>query len=498
MSDGKKCVIIGSGLGGLSTGVILARHGYRVTVLEQGRRIGGCLQCFERRGVRFETGMHFIGSALPGQTLYRLMRYLGIADIPLSPLDTTGYDIIRLGDSEFRYANGTDAFVDTLATQFPAERDNLHRYMEIVGQVAAMSSLHTLDPEAHEFNLDSHYHTVNVNSVVDSLFDDPLLRQVIVGNIPLYAGQRDMTPFAQHAFIHDFYNSSAFRVVGGSDCIADRLADIIRANDGEVRADSRVTAIRCNDELATSVVVNDSEAVDADIIISDIHPARLMQLLDTRLLRPAFRQRMMSLPNTPSCFTVYIKFKPGTIPYMASNYYSYRTSPWDYHSTVDEAWPANYLYMHGCTEPDQRYATTATLLAFMDIGELAPWLDTTSGRRGADYEAYKERMARRLIDRLGQDFPDTPGAIEAYYTSTPLTYRDYTGTVDGSIYGVARDITLGPAGRVPYRTRIPNLLLTGQNTNSHGILGVIAGSIVTAAGLLTPRTVYDSILASNE
>ena len=99
MNDGKKCVIIGSGLGGLSTGVILARHGYRVTVLEQGRRIGGCLQCFERRGARFETGMHFIGSALPGQTLYRLMRYLGIADIPLSPLDTTGYDIIRLGDS---------------------------------------------------------------------------------------------------------------------------------------------------------------------------------------------------------------------------------------------------------------------------------------------------------------------------------------------------------------------------------------------------------------
>ena len=41
----KKVIIIGSGLGGLSTGVILAKNGYRVTVLEQATQVGGCLQC---------------------------------------------------------------------------------------------------------------------------------------------------------------------------------------------------------------------------------------------------------------------------------------------------------------------------------------------------------------------------------------------------------------------------------------------------------------------
>ena len=46
----KKVVVIGSGLGGLSTGVILAKNGYQVTVLEQGQQIGGCLQCFSRYG----------------------------------------------------------------------------------------------------------------------------------------------------------------------------------------------------------------------------------------------------------------------------------------------------------------------------------------------------------------------------------------------------------------------------------------------------------------
>ena len=66
-------VIIGSGLGGLACGVILAKNGYQVAVLEQGSQIGGCLQCFNRGKAKFETGMHIIGSASEGQTLDRLL-----------------------------------------------------------------------------------------------------------------------------------------------------------------------------------------------------------------------------------------------------------------------------------------------------------------------------------------------------------------------------------------------------------------------------------------
>ncbi len=68
----KKCVIIGSGLGGLSCGCILAKNGYEVTVLEKDRQIGGCLQCFHRGDTVFDTGMHYIGSAEPGQVLHTI------------------------------------------------------------------------------------------------------------------------------------------------------------------------------------------------------------------------------------------------------------------------------------------------------------------------------------------------------------------------------------------------------------------------------------------
>lgn len=73
----QRCVVIGSGLGGLSCGAVLSSNGYDVTVLEQQSQIGGCLQCFNRRGIKFETGMHFIGSADHGQVLDRLLRFFG-------------------------------------------------------------------------------------------------------------------------------------------------------------------------------------------------------------------------------------------------------------------------------------------------------------------------------------------------------------------------------------------------------------------------------------
>ena len=73
-----KVIVIGAGLGGLTCGYILQKNGYDVTVLEQGTQIGGCLQCFYRKGAKFETGMHFIGSALPGQTMHSVMKYFDL------------------------------------------------------------------------------------------------------------------------------------------------------------------------------------------------------------------------------------------------------------------------------------------------------------------------------------------------------------------------------------------------------------------------------------
>ena len=137
-----------------------------------------------------------------------------------------------------------------------------------------------------------------------------------------------------------------------------------------------------------------------------------------------------------------------------------------------------------CHEDKARWAKSGVILSYMNMDDVAPWVGTHVGRRGDDYEAFKTRHAERLLDEVEKHFPRLRAAIDSYYTSTPLTYIDYTGTEGGSMYGVAKDITMGAVGRVPYRTKIPNVLLAGQNVNSHGMLGVLVGTIVTCSELV--------------
>jgi len=496
----QRVVVIGSGLGGLSCGLILSRNGYQVTVLEQGTQVGGCLQCFSRHGVKFETGMHFIGSADEGQVLNRLLRYLNVLDdISLSRLDPTGYDVISLAGQRFRYANGRQSFVDTLAADFPGQRQSLERYCQLVEQVAQASSLHSLRkadsgtaPLTMEFQLRS------MNDVLDEYISDPLLRSVLAGNLPLYAAERNKTPFSTLAFVSEFYNQSAFRVVGGSEKIGISLASSIKAGGGDVLTQKRVTTICCDDKRAVGVVTEDETFYPADIVIAAIHPARLIEMCSSPLLRPAYRRRIQMLPETVGGFSVYLRFKPGTMPYMNHNFYSYRNNtPWGCEIYTDEQWPKGYLYMHFCNSDKQQWAESGVILSYMNYSEVAPWQGTPIGRRGSHYEQFKHDHAERLISVVEQDFPGFRQSIEDYATSTPLTYRDYTGTEGGSMYGIAKDISLGPASRVHHRTKIPNLLLAGQNINSHGILGVLVGTVVTCSELLTSEHIFREIVKAN-
>ena len=62
------------------------------------------------------------------------------------------------------------------------------------------------------------------------------------------------------------------------------------------------------------------------------------------------------------------------------------------------------------------------------------------------------------------------------------------------MYGIAKDVTLGNAGRVPHRMKVPNVLQTGQNINSHGMLGVLVGAVVTTGELIDKPVLYKQII----
>ncbi|MDR1416433.1 MAG: NAD(P)/FAD-dependent oxidoreductase [Prevotellaceae bacterium] len=491
----KHVVVIGSGLGGLTCGYILAKNGYRVSVLEKNAQLGGCLQNFVRHGVKFETGMHYIGSMEEGQTLHRFFRYLSLLPhVKLRALDRMAYDVISIAGERFSFANGEENFVETLAQRFPSERSNLQRYFQLINGVAASSPLYSLQYSSAIALLNPAHIKRSASEFIESVTANKLLQQALAGNLPLYAGVKDKTPLYIHALITNFYNASTYRIAGGSDVIAHALVRSIRAMGGCARANAQVTGIKCDDSKAVSVVLKDGEEITGDYFISNMHPLRTLELLDTHLIRKSYRQRIAGLQNTVSNFTVYIHFKKNSLPYFNSNLYHYNEpNVWEGGGYAQDKWPGSFLYMHLCSSVDQQHADAAILMTYMNFADVAKWEGTRIGQRGEDYEALKRKKAELMLNELEKQMPGTRANIERYYTSTPLTYRDYTGTEKGSMYGILRDCTEPVQSMVSQRTKISNLLQTGQNINSHGILGVIIGAIITSGELLGVNNILKQI-----
>ena len=334
--------------------------------------------------------------------------------------------------------------------------------------------------------------TTSVNDFIASFTTNELLQNVLVGMIPLYNGVKHKTPLYVHAFINDSNMNGVYRIVGGSDQIANSLISSIHSFGGEVFASSKVARMICDSYKATGIMLENGTQVASDYIISNTHPEITVDMIDSHLIRPMYRKRICQMEQTAANFTVYLKFRDNTVPYMNHNYYHYNGDEiWNGEKYTEQDWPRGYLYMHLCPSQPVQYAQAGEILTVMRYDEVAQWADSKVERRGKAYKEFKRRKAEKVLAQLERDFPGTLANVEAYYTSTPLTYIDYTGTKEGSMYGVLRDVN---TPRILHRTKIPNLFLTGQNINAHGIKGVIIGAIITCSELLGRDFILRQIL----
>jgi all-trans-retinol 13,14-reductase len=488
-------VIVGTGLGGLVCGYILGKNGYKVILLEKNAQIGGCLQSFQRNGILYDTGMHYIGGMDKGQVLNRLFSYLDLNEnVKLRKLDENGFDIISFPDKQYSFAMGFENFSEKLSANFPKESLHIKSYSESIQKIAHESSLYNLQEVKNNSYLEVESIKTSVNEFLESITPNKTLQNVLAGNLPLYAGVKDKTPLYIHALINNLYIQSAYRIVGGSQSIANSLANSIKLMGGEVLTNSEVTEFGCNTLGITSVRLKNGETIEGKQFISNIHPQATFDKLNTPFIRNVFKERISKLDNTISNFTVYIKFKKNTVKYLNSNFYHYNTeNVWDCNNYTQQQFPINYLFMHIPASVDSIYSDGAFLISYMHFEEVRKWLGTKIGQRGKEYEEFKAEKANLLLNNLQKSFPGILSDIEAFSSSTPLTYNDYTATKDGSMYGVLRDKNFPTQTLVSQRTRIPNLFMTGQNINSHGMLGVTIGAIITCAEFLGINNIIKDI-----
>ncbi len=479
-------VIAGSGLAGLQCAFILSREGYNVCLLEKNNQLGGCLQTFKRDNCVFDTGMHYIGSVEEGQVLGNLFRFFDLnGKLNLRKLDENAYEVIRYNDKEFRFPNGYREFSEAMAGYFPGERDAINKYTGKIREISNSADLIRLNELPGRRTGYFNYFSEGINDFLDSITGNKDLKKVLLGNSALYAGVKEKTPLYTPMIIHSTYIESAYRFVDGGSQVSDRLAEGIIKNGGTILKNARVERFLFNSGAVSAVQVNGNEKIEGRYFISGIHPKAMLPLLADVPLKPAFFRRIEEIEDTYSIFSVYLAMKEKSLEYINSHYYIHRNDDaWQGDKYDEKKWPESYWIHFSPSSVSEKYGTAIIVSGYMKWDEVRRWENTTVEQRGDDYREFKLRKAEQMLSALEAEFPGIRSKIKSFYTSTPLTYRDYTGTFRGSMYGLLKDYSNPLKTMLMPRTRIPNLFLTGQNINIHGVVGVTIGSVITCGELI--------------
>lgn len=468
-------VIIGSGLGGLVCGSLLAREGKRVLILERHSQPGGCMQGYQRKGLSYDTGLHYVGGLGENQRLHKVFSHLGLMNLPWVRLDADGFDIITIGQETFRFAEGYDQFVETLSERFPKEREALQQYVRMLKAVEEVS-IESQDM----FQLFGQ----NAYDYLNETFHDSLLVNVLSGSSWKMELRRESLPLFTFAHGNSSFIGSSWRLRGSGNLLVDTLAETIRSAGGEIICGVEVEELIERNGKIEAVRCKNGETYEGRVFISDIHPAQTFAMIkESQLVKNLLRRRINSMENTVGMFTVSLMMKPDALRYFNHNKYIYeKPNVWTVAEETDHV--GGVMVSARVPEDGSEYVRQIDLLTPMQWNTCKRWNNTRIGRRGEDYEQMKARLANECIALAEREIPGLRQMTGAIYTSTPLTWHDYTMTPDGSAYGVRKDSRNLMMTMLSPRTPIPNLLLTGQNLMLHGVEGVTMTALKTCGELL--------------
>lgn len=484
-------VIIGSGLGGLECAHILSKAGMSVLLLERGTQAGGCLQSYRRLGLAFDTGFHYVGGLDEGQSLHSAFRHLGLLRLPWQRLDNH-FDRVTIGNQTFSFAQGYDAFVETLTAAFPAERDALNKYADMLKQCGEQQ-FDALNPQTGESSVLSRFFETSAYQYLTETFHDPLLINVLCGTSLKMELRKESLPLFTFAHGNGSFIESSWRLKGDGSLIVNSLTDGIRMHGGEIICNTEVRELVEKDGKLVHAVCSNGEIYEGTIFISNIHPAVTCNLVkQSSRMKKVYRSRITHLENTFGMFTVSLRIKPQTLRYFNWNQYIYKEPDvWTFHLKNNPV--SGVLVSCRIPEDGSKYVQQVDLLTPMNWSECEQWSHTEVGRRGEDYKAMKKRVADECITLAGRFIPGLRDRITGCYTSTPLTYRNYTLTPEGSAYGLRKDFRNPIITLLSPRTPIPNLLLTGQNLMLHGLHGVTMTALFTCAEVLGKEPIWNIV-----
>ncbi len=502
-------IIIGSGMGGLTTAALLSELGWKVCVLEQHYTAGGYTHSYERQGYEWDVGVHYIGDVGTRTRTRRMFDFLSGGKLEWAPMDKE-YDRFFVGDKVFSAVAGKQAFRDNLVGFFPKEERAIDAYLELLADVSGALTAHSMgrvlkpwqqavtSPFMKMRTPDTMYR--NTYEVLSELTDDQDLIAVLCGQWGDMGLPPKQSAFMMHAMIARHYLYGGYYPIGGSWRIAESIIPMIQNGGGEVFTYARVNNILLENGKVKGVEMADGHCIDCACVISSagtentfnhLLPADAVDNFGYRELLPTVRPSFAHL-----CIYIGLKESAQQLGLPKTNFWIYPHNDFDaaverFVADKNAPFPVVYISFPSAKDPDylNRHPGTATI----EIVAPAPykwfeeWQGSTWGKRGEAYDALKAEFGERLMQHLYDKLPQLNGKVDYYEVSTPLSTDWFAGYQRGELYGLDHTAErlqqkwLGP------RTKIPGLWLTGQDVLTAGVTGAMMSGLLTTMAMVGMR-----------
>ena len=509
-------IIVGSGLGGLSTAACLAAAGKSVLVLEQHEIVGGCSQTFRRKGIwEFDCGVHYVGGCVPGSdgTIPTVLRGLGVEDrIAWSKLDDAGMDTVHFPEHQFRVPTSWEGLTDNLRRCFPADADGLAKCVAELRRIGEGADRINDVPHSVGVVLPLLKRPLEALAIarglefpIGHLFDRCKLgleaRAALLALVHLHNTPPSRTPALLVAvLLRHYFKAGAYFPTQGGQVLAANLVEVIRAHGGIVRTKIRVQSIDVDSGRVQGVTLTDGERVRADIVVSNADAHRTFQnLIDPRHLSRRTVDRIQRFRRPHSIFSMYLgadidlsRTRPAT-NYILHDRYDIQTT----YDLLDRGqWdPKGWLAISSPTLKTggvRHYgpAGYSAIEMFTAVpAEYAFWGggDPMAGTGYKWSSVYRDRKAEIegvLLERTLRALPELRGHVVWQESATPLTHERFT--LSRMPYGPenAKD-QIGPFRRLSVTTEIGGLYLTGASTAFlYGVAFTLRGGVGTASAIL--------------
>lgn len=500
-------IVIGSGMGSLTTAAVLARAGRRVLVLERHYTPGGFTHVFKRPGCEWDVGLHYVGQLFDkSEPFARLFDYVTGGGVEWAPMDPV-YDRLLCQGETFDFVAGRDAFVAEFQRNFSRDADAVARYVALVEKTVASSQgyftekalpgpLAAVVGPLLRFRFLRHARQTTYQALRGLTANEKL-----IGALTAQWGDYGLPPrassFGAHAMVAQHYFKGAAYPVGGASRIAAAANRVIEAAGGQLLIRAEVRSILVQDHRAVGVELADGQKIHAPLVISGAGARQTAR----RLLSPENSARLAFTDQLdrvgPSCSMLCLFVALGGSDQELG---LKTTNLWDHHSFDHDAnlaafqadpnrpFPVVYMSFQSAKDPtfQKRYPGTSAVqvLAPTNYGWFQPWETTAWHHRPEDYDQLKQQFTERLLAKLYEHVPQARGRVKHAELGTPLSIRHFANHPSGETYGLAHSPERFALRSLRPQTAIRGLYLTGVDVALCGIAGALASGYLTASAVL--------------